>query len=82
MTYEELVTNLSENHELPKATMKGIVDDLVGLIKTNAKMGVRIPSLGTFKLVHKDARTCRNPATGEPVAVAAKDVLKFKASKS
>jgi DNA-binding protein HU-beta len=82
MTYEELVTSLAERHTLPKVTVKAVVDDLVELIKDNAKIGIRIPGLGTFKQVHKDARTCRNPATGEPVAVAAKDVLKFKASKS
>lgn len=81
MTYEETITRIAERNDLPKADVKRICESLVDVIHENALMGLRIPGLGTFKQVHKAARTCRNPATGEPVAVPAKDVLKFKPSK-
>lgn len=46
-------------------------------VRTNK---VIIRGFGTFKFVHKPARTCRNPATGEPVEVDAKSVIQFKAN--
>jgi nucleoid DNA-binding protein len=41
---------------------------------------VTIQGFGTFQKKHKEACVKRNPATGAPVNVAAKDVLHFKAS--
>jgi DNA-binding protein HU-beta len=37
---------------------------------------------GTFSKKHKEARDGRNPATGEALKIAAKDVLHFKPSPS
>ena len=41
-----------------------------------------IPGLGKLVLVHRKARQGRNPATGEPVHVPAKKVLKFRIAKA
>ena len=49
-------------------TFKG----LVSLLKKNEK--VTIAGLGTFRIRTRNARTARNPKTGEPVAVPAKAV--------
>ena len=59
--------------------VESIFDEI--LAETLAGNKVRIPGFGTFALKHKEARTARNPATGETIDVEAKDVLAFKASK-
>lgn len=38
---------------------------------------VKLPGLGSFKMSYKEARTARNPATGESVQVPAKTTVKF-----
>jgi len=43
---------------------------------------IAVPGLGTFKSVHKEASTGRNPATGQPIQIPAKNVPKFKAAKA
>ena len=56
-----------------------LVGDLVAQIKTGAK--VRIAGLGVLEIRNRPARTARNPATGEPVQVAASRKLVFRAAK-
>lgn len=47
-----------------------------------AKHGsVTFVGFGTFKVVERTARVCRNPKTGEEIAVPAKKAIKFKAGK-
>jgi DNA-binding protein HU-beta len=41
---------------------------------------VSIQGIGKFSKKHKEARTGRNPATGDSLEIAAKDVFHFKAS--
>lgn len=42
----------------------------------------RLAPIGTLKKAHRAERTGRNPATGEPVKIAGKDVIKFKMAKN
>lgn len=66
-----------------KADAARAVDAVVGAIADYAGGGGRVslPPLGTFALKHKAARQARNPRTGEPITIAAKDVIGFKPSK-
>lgn len=57
-----------------EAVLTGIVDGLL----TDGK--VTLVGFGTFLLVSKNARTARNPKTGEAVDVPAKVVPKFRPS--
>ena len=43
--------------------------------------GVRIVGLGTFSIVERPERECRNPKTGEKFIAPASKSIKFKASK-
>lgn len=43
---------------------------------------VRIAPIGTLKKAYRAERTGRNPATGESVTIAGKDVIKFKMAKN
>jgi DNA-binding protein HU-beta len=48
------------------------------------KKGGEVPlkGLGKFRVVKRKARMGRNPATGEPIKIAAKTVVKFTVAKS
>lgn len=43
---------------------------------------VLIPGIGKLTAAHKQARTGRNPRTGQPLEIEAKTVVKFKPAKS
>ena len=43
---------------------------------------VKIMGLGTFTLRHKKSRMGRNPKTGEPAEIAARNVVSFRPSKN
>lgn len=43
---------------------------------------VTLIGFGTFKVTQRKAKTGRNPATGEPIAIPAKKVATFKAGKA
>ncbi len=60
--------------EVVTATMDGITEGLV----TEGK--VSLVGFGTFSAIKREARTARNPQTGEAVEVPEKYVPKFKAS--
>ena len=59
---------------------------VIGAVMDGIKAGlaedgkVTLVGFGTFLSVFRDARTARNPQTGEPVDVPAKNVPKFRAS--
>lgn len=63
-------------------TFNAVIDALKDEI---ADMGTKdnlvIRNFGTYRKAHQEARIARNPATGEPVNVPAKTVLKFKPAK-
>jgi DNA-binding protein HU-beta len=55
---------------------------MVQLAYREAPNGFTIPGLGKLVLVHRKARMGRNPATGEPIHIPAKTVLKFRIAKA
>lgn len=57
------------------AALKAIQNALV----EGDKIG--ITGFGTFEVVERPARECKNPRTGEPVYVEASKAIKFKAGK-
>ena len=74
---------VSANCAATKKAAAMVIDTLFEHIGAETKNGkkVRIHGFGTFSVKHKPAYEARNPSTGEPVQVHAKDVLVFKASK-
>lgn len=55
---------------------KGII-----AVELDAGRKVSISGFGTFLTRHRGARTGRNPATGEAIHIAAKNIAAFKAAK-
>ena len=82
MNKKELVNAVKDNMMVTRkeaeiavaSVLDAIVDGMVGDGK------VSLVGFGTFSVVDRAARTCRNPKTGEPIAVPAKKAPKFKPS--
>jgi len=82
MTKSQLIAKLSEQSNVPKAAVKGILEDLAAIAYKEAKGGFTLPGLGKLVLVNRKARTGRNPATGETIKIPAKKVVKFRVAKA
>jgi len=61
------------------ASAKNAVDSLIANIRTALQNGesVTLSGFGTFKPVVRQARTGRNPRTGEAIAIPARQTVKF-----
>lgn len=84
MTKPELVNKIAEKSDLSKKDAAAALDALIATITEalKAEGKLAIPSLGTFELRERAARTGHNPRTGEKVEIAAKKVPAFKAAKA
>ncbi len=60
--------------------MDAALDAIANTLKDGNK--VAILGFGTFSVSHRPAREGRNPATGETIKIAARNVVKFKAGKA
>jgi DNA-binding protein HU-beta len=84
MTQSQLVKELAAACEVPNKTAKMLIECFAEVaIKETKKNGVFvIPGIGRLVRVDRKARTGRNPATGEPIKIPAKKVVKFRVAKS
>lgn len=80
---KDVSANVAEALNCPKVVAEDAVKAVFTAIDeiTSAGDSVIIKGFGTFKIKEFVARECRNPQTGEPVHVPAKEKLTFKASK-
>jgi DNA-binding protein HU-beta len=65
-----------------KSDVERVLDAFFDAVRGAASNGDRVawPSFGSFSVTQRQARTGRNPRTGEPVPIAASKALKFSAS--
>lgn len=84
MTQSQLVKMLAGSCEVSNRVAKEMLDSLASTaIKEVKKAGVFvIPGLGKLVRVDRKARMGRNPATGEPISIPAKRVVKFRVAKA
>ena len=84
MKKSEIIWRVAERMGLRKSVAEGAVDTVLETIaEALAKEeAVRIAGFGTFATKRRDARTGRNPATGESVPIAASKAPSFKAGKA
>jgi DNA-binding protein HU-beta len=76
---EALASKLSMNRGDAEKAVNIILDDVVNALKQGER--VNISGFGTFSVSAREARTGRNPKTGEPIAIAASRSAKFKPGK-
>ena len=81
MTKAELVEFVADNADLTKAdaarAIEAVMEGVTEGLKKSGK--VTLVGFGTFSAKHRDARTGRNPQTGESVKIGARTVPTFKA---
>ena len=65
-----------------KSDVENIIDAFFKTVRTAVSKGDRVawPSFGSFSATQRQARTGRNPRTGEPVPIAASTAVKFSSS--
>ncbi len=75
---------MAEAAEVSNKQAKKIVETLATIaVRETKKNGVFvIPGIGRLVRVDRKARMGRNPATGEPIKIPAKKVVKFRVAKA
>ena len=83
MTKAELIEALSNKLPLNKADAERainiVLDDVIAALRQGER--VNISGFGTFSVSERQARTGRNPKTGESIEIAASRSAKFKPGK-
>lgn len=82
MTKSQIITHLAAKTKTTKKVSSQFLDELVKLSYKEAKREFVLPGLGKLKVVQRNQRMGRNPATGESIVIPAKKVLKFRISKA
>jgi DNA-binding protein HU-beta len=84
MTQTQLVRELAGNLGVNNKIAKQFVESYAAVaIRETKKNGVFvIPGIGRLVRVERKARIGRNPATGEPIKIPAKKVVKFRVAKA
>ncbi len=83
MNKTELIAAISDSTSLSKKDASAALDAALDAIMAEVAAGgkVSILGFGTFEKRHREARTGRNPKTGEAAEIPASDVPAFKAGK-
>lgn len=83
MTKSEIMQALADKLGKTRKEVNEFMDAMVELAYTVTKKEGEfvIPGMGKLQKKHRDARTGRNPATGETIQIPAKTVLKFRVAK-
>jgi len=84
MTKAELVDHVAATVQLPKSQTDAVLTQCLQAIIDAVQAGeaVDLRGFGRFHLRHRQARTGRNPRTGETVQIPAKAVPTFSAGKA
>lgn len=81
MNKTELISAVAEKSGLSKADAKKAVDAFIETVCGEMKAGgkVALPGFGSFSVGERAARKGINPKTKEPIEIAARKSVKFKA---
>ena len=81
MNKSELIDALAAKTDTTKAAAGQAIEALIDIITAEVAKGedVTLIGFGTFKASQREARTGRNPKTGEALTIAATTVPTFKA---
>ncbi len=84
LTKSQIVSYFAKKFDLSKKVASSVIDEMAALaIAETKKAGVfTFPGVGKLVLVRRKARVGRNPATGEPINIPAKTVVKMRIAKA
>jgi integration host factor subunit beta len=83
MTKADLVDSIADAAELTRKDAEVILSEILAQIVSALNRGeeIELRGFGSFRVKHRPARRGRNPKTGEPVDIPAKQVPFFKPGK-
>ena len=83
-TKKELIDSIAKRTGVKKSGAELVLNATLAEIERALLAGqpVTLHGFGTFELKKRDARTGRNPRTGEPVEIAASTTVTFKPAKA
>lgn len=84
MKRTELIDAMAKESGLTKKDASCALDAFVKVLSADLKAGnkTQLSGFGTFETARREARTGKNPATGETITIAASTNAKFKAAKA
>ncbi len=84
ITKAQIVSHFAKKFDISKKTASSIIDEMASLaIAETKKAGAfTFPGIGKLVLSKRKARVGRNPATGEPINIPAKTVVKMRIAKA
>jgi integration host factor beta subunit len=84
MTKAELVDQVAAAVQMPKQQTEAVITQFLEAIMAALQTGQRVDmrGFGSFQLRHRQARTGRNPRTGDTVQIPAKQIPAFTAGKA
>ena len=84
MTKKDLINAVSETSGVSKKDTAAVIDAVFVAITDSVASGdsVQLVGFGTFEARRREARTGRNPRTGEAINISAATVPAFKAGKA
>ena len=79
MNKQELISTVASKTNMSKSSVLNITDALFNTIEGALKKGqkVQLVGFGSWSKVRRKARTGRNPQTGKPLNISARNVAKF-----
>ncbi len=84
MTKAELIGTMAKDAKIAKVAAGAVLDSFMSNVTKALKKKdgkVTLVGFGTFKKSRQKARKGRNPQTGAPIKIKAKNVVKFRAGK-
>jgi len=84
MTKAQIVSYFAKKFDLSKKAASSVIDEMavLGIAETKKAGAFTFPGVGKLVLVKRKARVGRNPATGEPINIPAKTVVKMRIAKA
>lgn len=84
MNKSELIAAVAEQAGLSKKDAEKAVNAFIGVVTDTLIDGgkIQLVGFGTFEVRARDARTGKNPRTGETIKIAASKIPAFKAGKA
>jgi DNA-binding protein HU-beta len=85
MNKSDLIQHIAKDAQIPTSAARKALHSLLNGIREDLKNEngkATLSGFGTFRNVQRKARRVRNPLTGEPIRIAARNVVKFKPGKN
>lgn len=82
MTKSQIEDTIAKSTGLPKKSVHEVLTSMADLAHKEAANSFTIPGIGKLVLVNRQARTGRNPRTGETIQIPAKTAVKFRIAKA